>query len=741
MGVRWWWELAQLANNIPAQDAASSDAKKRLEIKLPDDFRDEQSFLLYIRTLVNDDLEFDRKNREAGIEDSKFMVGDQWDNTVRARRARARKPILTVNRLPAFVAQLVGNRRLNETEISVIPRNDGTKAIAEIRMGLMRDVQDTSNADRAYDKAYENCVICSIGNFGVGLEYASNDVFDQDIKIKEYPNPHSIVWDRTLVEKTGRDAGHVTVIDTLPKVVFENEYPDVVPSDIANDQEIVTQHINGWFTPDDVRVAEFWRMRTRKRKLALMRNGTTVDITDLDDADPQLTQIAVHPKTNKPFTRMVDKPYAEMYKVCGTAVLDGPYELPISRVPVFRVPAWEVTIGDIKERWGLIRFMKDPQRLHNYWRSTIAEKLMMSPRARWVAPKESIMGSEAEWRNAHQSDDPLLTYNGEGGVAPTYVPPPPIEQGLLTEANMSVQDLRDVSNIHEAMLGQQSNEVSGKAITARQRVGETGTVLFSDNLNAAIEECGSVIDELIPVAYDTIRTIRVLGPDDKATFQLINDPDNAESVDITLGRYSVKVTTGPSFNTKRVEATESMLNMVNAAPQLMQFVADLIVQNQDWPGSDEIAKRLRAVLAQMPGGINVIDAGGLTEDEKAKQQQQQEQAAQQQQEQQKIQMIGLRTDLDEKRARTAKAHAEAISARADAIRSLHAAGLMDAQAKAAEGAALKSVAEAFFISVDASVQHEMEMLAADLRTNSDALEAEAEAGAGDDASDQTQETQ
>lgn len=705
-------------------DPVSRNAATKPKFKIPAGFTDEVAFLAYIRRLFKDDLEFDRKNREAGMEDLEFMVGDQWDSTVRQRRTRARKPILTVNRLPAFIAQLVGNRRLNETAITIIPTNSGTKHIALVRQGLFRDIENASNADRAYDKAQENCVTCGIGNFAIGLTYTNDDVFEQDITIEELANAFSVVWDRTMTDKTGKDAGHVSVVDAMPMAEFENTYPWAQADNMDQDRRIVMGDMEGWFTTDDVRIVKFWRMCTRPRKLALLTDGKTVDITDKADGDVGGI-IATNPKTKQPMVRTVQKPYAEAYVVCGSSILEGPYELPISRVPVFRVPGWEINVGATKHRFGIIRFMKDPQRLHNYWRSTIAEKLMMAPRARWMASKQSVAGNEESYRNAHQSDDSLLTYDGEAGEKPEYIPPPQVEAGLLQEANMSVQDLRDVSNLHEAMLGQTSNEVSGKAITARQRIGETGTMIYSDNLNAAIEECGRVGNELIPVAYDTIRTIRTLGPDDKETFQLINDPNSDQSVDITEGRYSVRVTTGPSFVTKRVEATESMLNMVNAAPNLMQFVADLIVENQDWPGAEEIAKRLRTVLAMSPGGSNIIDAGDLTPDEQAKMMQQQQQAQQQQQKQELAQLAGMQVELGEKRARTDKATADALAARAKALLVVHQAGLMDAQTFQARSQGILNLANAYFTGFEAEAEHEGAMINSELRENVAELEAQA----------------
>lgn len=83
---------------------------------------------------------FNEHNIIAGKDDAKFAVGNQWDPVVEARRKAANKPILTFNRLIAFVAQIVGNRLMNETEIRVHPDKAGTKEIAEVREGLIRSI-------------------------------------------------------------------------------------------------------------------------------------------------------------------------------------------------------------------------------------------------------------------------------------------------------------------------------------------------------------------------------------------------------------------------------------------------------------------------------------------------------------------------------------------------------------------------------------------------------------------------
>lgn len=616
-----------------AQDTLANDAdegKTRPDITLPAGYDNESAFLHEMRGLFYDDIQADRLNREAAIEDLKFFVGDQWDPIVRARREAARKPVLTINRLPAFAAQIIGQRRQSETVINIVPDNGGTVAVARVREDLLRSIQKESRADIAYDTSLEGAVMCGIGNFQVVLDYQNDDVFEQAINIEGINDHLAVVWDRTIADKTGKDAGHVFVVDTVPKKEYQARWPWAVVSDMQVDVALRGDlRMNGWITIDDVRIVNYWRMRTKKRTLALMNDGSTRDITD-DMADPEkaaetLKNIMTRPDST-PIMREVDRKFAQMYLCSGQDILEGPYELPIGRVPVLRVPGWEVNVGEWKHRWGLIRFLKDPQRLHNFSRSIAAEKMMQTPRAVWAAADTAVAGREQQWRNSHLSDDPLLVWNAESGQKPERVPATEMEQAWLGFSELSAQDIKDVSNIHEANLGMPSNEVSGAAIVARQRVSDTGTVIYHDNLNQAIEEAGRIINDLIPTVYDTPRIIKVLGSDAKQDMQVINAMGDPRSIDITVGKYSTTVATGPNYATKRIEAATDMMNLANAMPNVLAVSADLIVEAQDWPGAQEIAERIRMSL---PPGL--LKPEEMTPALQAKAAQQQQQQGQQQQ--------------------------------------------------------------------------------------------------------------
>jgi len=63
-----------------------------------------------------------------------------------------------------------------------------------------------------------------------------------------------------------------------------------------------------------------------------------------------------------------------------------------------------------------------------------------------------------------------------------------------------------------------------------------------------------------------------------------------------VGKYDVTVSVGPSYTTKRQEAAEGMVQLVQANPQLWQVIGDLLVRNLDWPGADEMADRIKKAM-------------------------------------------------------------------------------------------------------------------------------------------------
>jgi hypothetical protein len=189
-----------------------------------------------------------------------------------------------------------------------------------------------------------------------------------------------------------------------------------------------------------------------------------------------------------------------------------------------------------------------------------------------------------------------------------------VAAGALQEALNASDDMKSIIGMYDASLGARSNEVSGRAIIARQREGDVSTFHFIDNLGRAIRHTGRILIDLVPKVYDKPRIVRVLGEDgsertvpvnqqmpqmNAQTGQPMVDPNGAPILaihDLAAGKYDLTVETGPSFMTRRQEAAEQMVEFVRAFPPAASVMGDLLAKNLDWPGAAEIAERLKALL-------------------------------------------------------------------------------------------------------------------------------------------------
>jgi len=556
---------------------------------VPEGFDSVEDYLEDMREEYEADLSFDEENRKEAVEDKKFAAGEQWDPQVLEHRTGL--PCLTINQIPQFVAQLVGDWRQNRNSIKVLPGEDGDKEVADIRADLIRSVEYKSRADRVYDSAFESVVTCGDGAFRVDVDYARDNVFDQDILLRPIDDALSVVWDRMSIDPTGKDARHCFVEDRLPRKEFERKWKDKAPSELGSQQQTLMRQ-TGWCDDKSVRVVEHWRMIERDRLLGLFADGS-IHMLEEHNTDEI---VAKHGHPVK--TRISPCMYAQMLLVTGWDILAGPYEWKLSRLPIIRMSGRVINVNGARTRYGLVRFMKDPSRLRNFWRSIAAEQLGYAPKAQWLATEDAVAGREDKFRKAHLSRDPLLIVNDEAVIGQNIqrIEPPAPQMALLNEAQINTQDMKDITGIHDASLGIRSNETSGKAIMARQREGDVASMTFFDNGNAAVLEAGDVVNQLISQIYDSTRVVRLVGADEAVKLQKINDPYDPTSPDLSTGIYDVALDTGPSYTTQRQAAADAMMQAIQVFPEMMQVAGDLVVKAQDWPGADKISERLKMAI-------------------------------------------------------------------------------------------------------------------------------------------------
>jgi hypothetical protein len=574
-------------------------------------------------------VEAEDDNRRDALDDVKFArLAEQWPDQIVSTRGRDR-PMLTINKLPAFIRQVVNDARQNKPSIKVHPVDSGAdKETAEIINGLIRNIEVTSNADVAYDTATENAVTAGWGYIKVDLDYAHDDTFDLDIRIERVANPFSIWGDP-----------HSEAADSFDwKVAYEAEWMthDDFEAEFGADREKVDwetycQGVHSrelWVNDESVLVLRWWKREEVTRTIVQMSDGEILDVGTLDEeAEPDLfpgvtrrealeLQGITEKRTRETKSWKVVRRILTGAEVLKTEVWPGIY------IPIIPVYGDEVNVEGKRYFRSLIRDAKDAQRMFNYWRTTATELVALAPRVPYIG-EQGAFSVDPRWKTANSVNHPYLEYK-------KGFPPPqrqPLDTGAaagaLQEALNAADDMKAIMGLYDASLGARSNETSGVAINARKREGDVSTFHFQDNMSRAIRHAGRILIDLIPKVYNQERIIRVLGEDgapetvplqqpvpviDEQTGQPMVDPATQQPVlriyDLAAGKYDLTVKTGPSFTTKRQEAAEQQMQFIQAMPASAPVIGDLLASNLDWPQADEIADRLKALLPpQIQGGL------------------------------------------------------------------------------------------------------------------------------------------
>lgn len=555
---------------------------------------------------------WESRARQGFLEDVKFACGDalngyQWPNEIRRNRDIDERPVLTVNKTHQHCLQIINEARQNPAGIKIRATGNGaTHESAEILEGVCRRIEYISNAQAAYDKAIEYQVYGGIGYWRVITDYAGDDSFDQEIYIRRIKDPLNVYLDPDINEVDGSDARYGFIFEDMPKDEFKAKHPKY--ADIAG--RATLGNADNWMGKDYVRIAEYYRVIEEKRILVAFTDpNTQVSQTMFKDEIPKTLyeMLRQYPTTK---IRDVTEMKVEWYLIAGDEVIDRS-EWPGKYVPIVRVIGEETIIEGELDRKGHTRALRDPQRIYNYWTSSAVEHVALQSKIPYIASAKAVEGYENYWETANRINYAMLPYNhvdddGNPLPPPARDQPPQMASAYIQGMQVSANEMMMVSGQYQAVMGQQSNETSGKAIDARQRQGENSTYHFIANQGHAIRFTGKILIDLIPKIYDTPRIMKIMAEDGtqtdvqlepKAQAAYVQQQDKLTKAvqhifNPNVGKYSVEADVGPSYGTRRQEAFNAFEQIVSQNPALTSIVGDLMFRNADFPGADEIADRL-----------------------------------------------------------------------------------------------------------------------------------------------------
>jgi hypothetical protein len=545
--------------------------------------------------------EADQPNRLPAIDDLRFLTvpGCQWDEA--HKKNRRGRPCYEFPILRSHWRQVVNDQKQARPSIKVRAVGDEDAKGAELRQGLIRNIESVSNAAFAYDSAFELLSAAGFGAWRVKTQYNTDSGFDQDVVIEEITDPLTSVWfDPDAKKRDKSDAMYCFVEESMSRAAFKRRYPG---AEAVNFEDAQQSGMDRWYGGDAIRIAEYWRKEPITKAICLLSDGRSIDgeqWAEIQAEEEQQGISCVRERKGDTFKVVVSI-------VAGKEEIEGPADFPADRIGIVPVYA-NLHFVDGKWTWcGMVRHSRDSQKLLNYNLTTATEVLAKQPKAPYLVTPKMMEGKGVKeaWDKANSLDTQYLPYTPDPLVpgGPIRLPPPQIASAFVEMAQIATDMLKASDGIYDESQGKQTNATSGKAILARQREGDVATFDYQDALAIGICATGEIILQMLPKVYDTPRVVRILGKDGGEDwiklYEQEQDNRTGQTVtvnDLSAGKYDVTVSTGPSYSTQRAEFVDTMMQMFQQNPALMQIAGDLVVSAMDFPKAEEVGERIKMML-------------------------------------------------------------------------------------------------------------------------------------------------
>ena len=570
-------------------------------------------------------VEWEGPFRQRFKEDMRFLYADsdnqdQWNAAVRAGRNLAGQVMVTINKTHTHWLHVVNQVKMNRPQIEVSPTGDqSTYESAQILEQVMRRIEYISDAESAYDIATQFMVGGGVGYWRVVTDYTDQDSFDQDIFIRQIPDPLSVYLDPNIKMQDGSDAKFAFVFDEIPRKDAEAKYGVK-----ASQSTSIGDMAENWMSADKVRIAEYYERSESKEWLyAVPAEDGSTTLARESELGPEGARMMkeMYEQSREVMRRKVPKYNVMHHLIVGDSIAETSI-WPGKYIPIVRCVGEEIVMDGRLDRKGLTRYLKDPQRAYNYNASAALEYGALQSKSPYLAPVEAIEGLEDFWATANSQNHAYLPYNhaDESGnpVPPPQRSSPPTSAPVFLEGMQTAEhEMMMASGQYEATFSAQGNEVSGRAIDQRRQQGERVTFHYPDALAKSIRFTGKIILDLIPKIYDTKRVIRIMSesgveqqiqidPQAKQALQMQEQQEEAKVSAIfnpSVGQYDVVATVGPNYETRRKEAFAAMTELLAGNMSLAPVIGDLYMGAADFPNADELQERMRNWIAGINPGI------------------------------------------------------------------------------------------------------------------------------------------
>jgi hypothetical protein len=560
-----------------------------------------------------------QEERALALQDRRFafIAGAQWEDEWADQFENS--IMVEINKTAAGLEKIINDYRENRVTVN-FRAADGkaSEDTADMLDGLFRADAYRSKAQQGFDNAFEEGVAGGYGAWRLCNEY--EDEYDpendhQRIRIEAIVDAdQSVFWDPNAKLYDKSDAMYCYVIAAVAKEAFIEEWG--ADKLIDWPEGIVKPHYD-WYTPDIVRVAEYYEVEIKSETVHIFQNVIVNEDqrfwhSELDDqTKAELAQQGWQEvRQRKAKRRRVHK-----WILSGSEVLKDCKYIAGDQIPVIPFYGQRRFIDNMERCQGHVRKAKDPQRVYNSQISKLTETASASPIERPIFTPQQIAGHEQSWaeanlnRSAYALINPLID-ESTGQIVSAgpigKVEPPQLQPVLAALIQVTSTDIAELTNSNDGADEVKSN-ISADAMDIAATRTDAKSIVYMDNMRQSMQRCGEVYLSMArEVYFEEGREVDTMGPNGEEGTATIAEPYTDErgrfSIrnDLTKGKYKVISDVTEATTTRRDKTVKTLVNVAQIAgaadPELAMASLNTAIMNMDGEGMDDLQDWIRRRL-------------------------------------------------------------------------------------------------------------------------------------------------
>jgi hypothetical protein len=551
-----------------------------------------------------------------------YYRGDQWAEEDVAALAAEGRPALTINTILPTVNTVLGEQSSRRADVQFKPRKRGDEAVATTLTKLFMQIADNNRLDWVEQQVFSDGVIMDgRGYFDVRLDFS--DHVDGEVRITS-KNPMDVLLSPDATDYDPKTWPEVfetrwMTLDEIEemygkkksnklRVVAENgnsygadsiEYKAKEGSAFGGSMD--DESANRGIGQDEYRKVKCLRVIERQHR-TLIRSRYFVDEIHGDQRQvPDHWTDGKAKKFAKQFGLGIISKMSKRIRwtvTCDKVVLHddwSPYE-ELTIVPFF-------SYFRRGTPFGMISNLISPQDQLNKISSQELHIVNSTANSGWLVESGSLVGMTPDDLEEHGAETGLVLEFARGTTAPAKIQPNQIPTGLDRIAMKAAENIKQISGISDAMLGQDKASVSGVAIQAKQNRGALMIAVPLDNLRKTRQYLAERVLNLVQRFYTEQRVVQVTvdtsDPTEPREEIILNEVNAAGEIvnDLTIGEYDIVIGTMPARDSFDEVQFAEAINLRNAGVQIPD---DAIIMYSHLDKRAELAKRIRVMTGQEP---------------------------------------------------------------------------------------------------------------------------------------------